>query len=37
MLVRFDDPNRVSLRPEWSTDSEHFYFTLSEFDELEQR
>jgi len=43
MLVSFDDPHRVSLRPEWSTDGEHFYFTLTEYDsdvwvmELEQR
>ncbi len=31
-LVRFDDPNRPSLRPERWSDGEHFYFTLSEFE-----
>ena len=32
MLVRFDDPNRVPLGREWSTDSEHFYLTLTEYE-----
>jgi TolB protein len=31
-LVRFDDPARKSHYPEWSTDGEHFYFTLTEFE-----
>ena len=32
MLVRFGDPSRVPLRWEWSTDSERFYFTLTEYE-----
>jgi Tol biopolymer transport system component len=32
MLVRFDDPERQPLRPEWSTDGQNFYFTLTEFE-----
>ena len=29
-LVRFDDPQRQSTRPEFATDGHHFYFTISE-------
>ena len=32
MLVEFDDPNRLPLRWEWSTDGENFYFTLTEYE-----
>lgn len=32
LLVRFDDPTRVPTRGEWSSDGEHFYFTLTEFE-----
>ena len=41
-LVMFDDPNRVAIRYEWSTDGEQFYFALTEYEsdvwvmELEQ-
>ena len=31
-LVRFDDPTRQPYFPEWSSDGEHFYFTLTEFE-----
>ena len=31
-LVRFDDPTRVPARGEWSSDGEHFYFTLTEYE-----
>ena len=31
-LVRFDDPARLPHYPEWSTDGETFYFTLTEFE-----
>jgi len=30
LLVRFDDPERPSIRPEFATDGRRFYFTLSE-------
>jgi Tol biopolymer transport system component len=30
LLVRFDDPTRLPLRWEWSSDGMHFYFTLTE-------
>jgi Tol biopolymer transport system component len=30
LLVRFDNPARKSIRPEFSTDGLHFYFTLTE-------
>ena len=32
LLVHYDDPTRVPLRPEWSADGENFYFTLTEFE-----
>ena len=32
LLVRYDDPSRLPLRSEWSTDGESFYFTLTEFE-----
>jgi TolB protein len=32
LLVRFDDLTRQPRRPEWSTDGENFYFTLTEFE-----
>ena len=32
LLVRFDDPIRVPVRDEWSSDGENFYFTLTEFE-----
>lgn len=32
MLVTFDDPNRLPVRWEWSTDGENFYFTLTEYE-----
>ena len=32
LLVRFDDPTRQSLRPEWSSDGEHFYLLLFELE-----
>ena len=32
LLVRFDDPTRPPTRPEWSSDGEDFYFTLTEFE-----
>ena len=31
-LVRFDDPTRQPYFPEWSSDGEDFYFTLTEFE-----
>jgi Tol biopolymer transport system component len=31
-LVRFDDPTRAMDRPEWSTDGETFYFTMTEYE-----
>ena len=30
MLVRFDDPRRVSLRADFSGDDDRFYFTLDD-------
>ncbi len=30
LLVRFDSPSRKSIRPEFSTDGFHFFFTLTE-------
>ena len=30
VLVRFDDPSRISLRPEFATDGRRFYFTVPE-------
>ena len=32
LLVHYDDPSRVPIRGEWSTDGESFYFTLTEFE-----
>jgi Tol biopolymer transport system component len=30
LLVRFDDPTRAPARPEWSSNGDAFYFTLTE-------
>ena len=32
LLVRFDDPERPTLRPEWATDGRRFYFTRTEYE-----
>jgi hypothetical protein len=32
LLVRFDDPARYAIRPEWATDGENFYFALTEYE-----
>jgi hypothetical protein len=32
LLVRFDDPTRLPVRGEWSSEGVHFYFTLTEFE-----
>jgi TolB protein len=32
LLVRFDDPSRLRLRSEWSTDGKSFYFALTEYE-----
>ena len=32
LLVRFDDPTRRPINPGWSSDGEHFYFSLTEFE-----
>ena len=30
LLVRFDDPNRQSNRPEFTTDGKRFFFTIGQ-------
>jgi len=30
LLVRFDNPNRIALRPEWAAGAGRFFFTLTE-------
>jgi hypothetical protein len=32
LLVTFDDPSRISLRREFATDGERFYFTIAQSD-----
>ena len=32
LLVRLDDPSKLALRYEWSTDGERFYFALTEYE-----
>ncbi len=31
LLVKFDDPARKSNRPEFTTDGQHFYFTITDY------
>ena len=32
LLVRFDDPERPSIRSEWSSDGKRYYFTRTEYE-----